>query len=195
MNTHVRFSPAEQQRLLEAELAGTFPDARGRFGPYGGRYVPETLIPALERLEAGMREHLHREDFQRATHRRAGATGVGRPTALSHAPRLSAAWGADIWFKREDLAHTGAHKINNALGQALCSRSGSGRAASSPRPAPGQHGVASAAACARLGLPCVVYMGAIDMERAGTERRADASARCRGGAGHRRRSNLARRHR
>ena len=118
MNAHVKFSAAEQSALLEQELAGRFPDARGRFGPYGGRYVPETLIPALERLEAGMREHLHRADFQ------AELTDqlrhwVGRPTALSYAPQLSAAWGASIWFKREDLAHTGAHKINNALGQAL----------------------------------------------------------------------------
>ena len=121
MNANVRFTPAEQQQFLEAELAGRFPDARGRFGPYGGRYVPETLIPALERLEAGMREHLPREDFQREL---AGQldSWVGRPTALSHAPRLSAAWGAEVWFKREDLAHTGAHKINNALGQALLAR-------------------------------------------------------------------------
>jgi tryptophan synthase beta chain len=99
MNAHVKFSTAEQSALLEQELAGRFPDARGRFGPYGGRYVPETLIPALERLEAGMREHLHRADFQ------AELTDqlrhwVGRPTALSYAPRLSAAWGASIWFKR-----------------------------------------------------------------------------------------------
>lgn len=163
MNANVSFTPAEQQQLLEAELAGRFPDARGRFGPYGGRYVPETLIPALERLEAGMREHLPREDFQREL---AGQldSWVGRPTALSHAPRLSAAWGAEVWFKREDLAHTGAHKINNALGQALLAqRLGAKRIVAET--GAGQHGVASAAACARLGLPCTVYMGAIDMER------------------------------
>ncbi len=163
MNANVRFTPTEQQQLLEAELAGRFPDARGRFGPYGGRYVPETLIPALERLEAGMREHLPREDFQREL---AGQldSWVGRPTALSHAPRLSAAWGAEVWFKREDLAHTGAHKINNALGQALLAqRLGAKRIVAET--GAGQHGVASAAACARLGLPCTVYMGAIDMER------------------------------
>jgi tryptophan synthase beta chain len=163
MNAHVRFSPAEQQSLLEAELAGTFPDARGRFGPYGGRYVPETLIPALERLEAGMREHLQREDFQRQLTDEL-RNWVGRPTALSHAPRLSAAWGAEVWFKREDLAHTGAHKINNALGQALLAQRLGARRIVAETGA-GQHGVASAAACARLGLPCVVYMGAIDMER------------------------------
>ncbi|MFO0511426.1 MAG: tryptophan synthase subunit beta [Gammaproteobacteria bacterium] len=163
MNANVKFTPAEQHRLLDAEVSGQFPDARGRFGPYGGRYVPETLIPALERLEAGMREHLPREDFQRELSEQLDSW-VGRPTALSHAPRLSAAWGADIWFKREDLAHTGAHKINNALGQALLAqRLGAKRIVAET--GAGQHGVASAAACARLGLPCTVYMGAIDMER------------------------------
>ncbi len=163
MNAHVRFTATEQQALLDAELAGRFPDARGRFGPYGGRYVPETLIPALERLEAGMREHLHCEDFQREYTDQL-RHWVGRPTALSHAPRLSEVWGADVWFKREDLAHTGAHKINNAVGQALLAkRLGAKRIVAET--GAGQHGVASAAACARLGLPCVVYMGAIDMER------------------------------
>jgi len=156
-------SPAEQERLLADEIAGKFPDARGRFGPYGGRYVPETLIPALDRLEAGIREHLHRADFQaqlvdELIH------WVGRPTALTYAPRLSAAWGAKLWLKREDLAHTGAHKINNALGQALLAQRLGARRIVAETGA-GQHGVASAAACARLGLPCTVYMGAIDMER------------------------------
>jgi tryptophan synthase beta chain len=163
MNAHVNFPAAERERLLADELAGRFPDARGRFGPYGGRYVPETLIPALERLEAGMREHLHRADFQAELGHEL-RTWVGRPTALTFAPRLSAAWGANIWFKREDLAHTGAHKINNALGQALLAkRLGAKRIVAET--GAGQHGVATAAACARLGLPCVVYMGAIDMER------------------------------
>lgn len=156
-------SPVDREQLLATEIAGGFPDARGRFGPYGGRYVPETLIPALERLERGIREHLHREDFQRQLGNEL-RTWVGRPTALSHAPRLSRLWGADIWFKREDLAHTGAHKINNALGQALLAqRLGAKRIVAET--GAGQHGVASAAACARLGLPCIVYMGAIDMER------------------------------
>ncbi len=163
MNAHVRFSADEQREMLDAELAGRFPDARGRFGPYGGRYVPETLIPALERLEAGMREHLHRDDFQRELGSQL-RDWVGRPTAMSHAPRLSAAWGADIWFKREDLAHTGAHQINNAVGQALLAQRLGARRIVAETGA-GQHGVATAAACARFGLPCVVYMGAIDMER------------------------------
>jgi tryptophan synthase beta chain len=162
MNANVRFSDIEQRALLEAELAGRFPDARGRFGPYGGRYVPETLIPALERLEAGMREHLHREDFQRELADQLNHW-VGRPTALSHAPQLSAAWGADIWFKREDLAHTGAHKINNALGQALLAQRLGARRIVAETGA-GQHGVASAAACARLGLPCVVCMRLLGAE-------------------------------
>ena len=153
----------DARQLLADELAGRFPDARGRFGPFGGRYVPETLIPALERLEAGMREHLHTPEFQ-AEFIRELKTWVGRPTALTHARRLSKSWGAEIYLKREDLAHTGAHKINNAMGQALLAkRIGAKRIVAET--GAGQHGVASAAACARLGLPCVVYMGEVDMER------------------------------
>lgn len=149
--------------LLEALIAGKLPDARGRFGPFGGRYVPETLIPPLERLERGVREHLHTREFQAEL---AGqlSSWVGRPTALTHAARLSARWGARVWLKREDLAHTGAHKINNAIGQALLARALGARRIVAETGA-GQHGVASAAACARLGLPCTVYMGAVDMER------------------------------
>ena len=155
--------PEERERLLAAEIAGQYPDARGRFGPYGGRYVPETLIPALDRLEAGIREHLHSPDFQ-AELRTELVSWVGRPTALTFAPRLSAAWGVKLWLKREDLANTGAHTNNNALGQALLAqRLGAKRIVAET--GAGQHGVASAAACARLGLPCTVYMGAVDMER------------------------------
>ncbi|MBV8877698.1 MAG: tryptophan synthase subunit beta, partial [Gammaproteobacteria bacterium] len=150
-------------RLLAAAVAGEFPDQRGRFGPFGGRYVPETLIPALERLEGGVRTHLHSQEFQAEL--AAQLTGwVGRPTALTFAPRLSEIWGANVWLKREDLAHTGAHKINNAIGQALLARRLGAKRIVAETGA-GQHGVASAAACARLGLPCTVYMGAIDMER------------------------------
>jgi len=149
--------------LLAAELRGQLPDARGRFGPFGGRYVPETLVPAFERLEAGVREHLHEASFQEEF-RRELREWVGRPTALTHAARLSKAWGADVWLKREDLAHTGAHKINNAIGQAiLAKRLGAKRIIAET--GAGQHGVASAAACARVGLPCTVYMGAVDIER------------------------------
>jgi tryptophan synthase beta chain len=150
-------------RLLSDLLAGKFPDERGRFGPFGGRYVPETLVPALERLERGVREHLHARDFEDELSAQL-RDWVGRPTPLTHATRLSARWGASVYLKREDLAHTGAHKINNAVGQALLARRlGATRIVAET--GAGQHGVASAAACARLGLPCTVYMGAIDMER------------------------------
>jgi len=108
-------------RLLAEAIAGHFPDTRGRFGPFGGRYVPETLIPALERLERGVREHLHTSDFEKELGAQLSGW-VGRPTALTFAPRLSSHWGANVWLKREDLAHTGAHKINNAIGQALLAR-------------------------------------------------------------------------
>ncbi len=154
---------AQTRQLLADELAGRFPDARGRFGPYGGRYVPETLIPALERLEKGLRQHLHSADFQSEFTKQL-KSWVGRPTALTYAARLSKSWGAHIWLKREDMAHTGAHKINNAIGQALLAkRLGAKRVVAET--GAGQHGVASAAACARIGMPCTVYMGAVDMER------------------------------
>lgn len=153
----------EAKSLLEASIAGQLPDARGRFGPFGGRYVPETLVPAFERLEQGIAEHLHTDEFQ-AEFRSELKNWVGRPTALTFAPRLSARWGAEVWLKREDLAHTGAHKINNAIGQALLAkRLGAKRIIAET--GAGQHGVASAAACARVGLPCRVYMGAVDIER------------------------------
>ncbi len=153
----------EADRLLEASLNGQLPDERGRFGPFGGRYVPETLVPAFERLEAGVHEHLHDPGFQ-DDYRRELREWVGRPTALSFAPRLSERWGAEVWLKREDLAHTGAHKINNAIGQALLAkRLGAERVIAET--GAGQHGVASAAACARVGLPCCVYMGTVDIER------------------------------
>ena len=153
----------EQRALFERELKGEFPDARGRYGPFGGRYVPETLVPALEALEAGVRRWLPDPGF-RAELEDQLATWAGRPTPLSHAPALSRRWGAEVFLKREDLAHTGAHKINNAIGQALLARRLGARRIVAETGA-GQHGVASAAACARLGLPCTVYMGAVDCER------------------------------
>jgi tryptophan synthase beta chain len=156
-------APVDSARLLAELIAGKYPDARGRFGPFGGRYVPEILIPALERLTRGVREHLHAADFQ-AEFMQQLRSWVGRPTALTFAERLSARWGAKVWLKREDLAHTGAHKINNAVGQALLARRLGARRIVAETGA-GQHGVASAAACARLGLPCTVYMGEIDMDR------------------------------
>ncbi|MEO0576515.1 MAG: tryptophan synthase subunit beta [Pseudomonadota bacterium] len=159
----IAFSDSEKAQLLKDLLAGDLPDARGRFGPFGGRYVPETLVPALERLEAGMRQYLTDADFERDFCHELHEW-VGRPTALSYAPALSKAWGAQVYLKREDLAHTGAHKINNAIGQALLAkRLGVKRVVAET--GAGQHGVASAAACARVGLPCRVYMGAVDITR------------------------------
>jgi tryptophan synthase beta chain len=156
-------SAAAQEQLLQAAIEGRFPDERGRYGPFGGRYVPETLIPALDRLEQGVRQHLRSTEFQEALGREL-RTWVGRPTALTYATTLSARWGAEVWLKREDLAHTGAHKINNAIGQALLAkRIGAKRVVAET--GAGQHGVAASAACARVGLPCVVYMGEVDMER------------------------------
>ncbi len=153
----------ERADTLAALLAGRYPDERGRYGPFGGRYVPETLIAAHERLERGVRRWLADHEF-RAELERELRDWVGRPTALSPAPHLSKRWGARVWLKREDLAHTGAHKINNALGQAMLARRLGARRVVAETGA-GQHGVASAAACARVGLPCTVYMGELDMER------------------------------
>lgn len=147
------------------------PDARGRFGAFGGRYVPETLVPALDELgraydgacaDASFREELDRilREF------------VGRPTPLHRADGLTALVregagegdGAEVWLKREDLAHTGAHKINNTIGQALLTvRMGKGRVIAET--GAGQHGVATATACALFGLSCEVYMGAEDVRR------------------------------
>jgi len=157
------FAADEAKLLLDAAIKGELPDDRGRFGPFGGRYVPETLVPAFDRLEAGVKEHLHDPAFQ-AEFQKELREWVGRPTALTFAPQLSNAWGAEVWIKREDLAHTGAHKINNAIGQALLAkRLGAKRVIAET--GAGQHGVAAAAACARVGLSCSVYMGAVDMER------------------------------
>jgi len=120
-------------------------------------------MPAIERLDEGVRKYLADAEFQNelVTELR---DWVGRPTALTPARGLGKAWTADVWLKREDLAHTGAHKINNALGQAmLAKRLGAQRVIAET--GAGQHGVASAAACARVGLPCIVYMGAVDCER------------------------------
>ena len=142
---------------------GVFPDERGRFGPFGGRFVPELLVGVLRRLEQEARAAFDDPEFCRHLDAEAAAW-VGRPTPVTAVPRLSAAWGAEIFLKREDLAHTGAHKINNALGQALLAkRMGASRVIAET--GAGQHGVASAAACARVGLPCRVYMGEIDIAR------------------------------
>ncbi len=135
-----------------------------KFGPYGGQYVPETLMPALAELETAFLAAQSDPEFQRTLHQLL-TDFVGRPTPLTYARRLSEQLGgAQIYLKREDLAHTGAHKINNALGQALLvKRMGKGRIVAET--GAGQHGVASATAAALLGLECVVYMGAVDIAR------------------------------
>ena len=134
-----------------------------RFGPYGGRYVPEVLVPALDELSAAWAEAredpVFRDELDRVLR-----DFVGRPTPLYLASRLSERVGRPVYLKREDLAHTGAHKINNAVGQALLARR-MGKQRIIAETGAGQHGVAAATACALLGLDCVVYMGTEDMRR------------------------------
>jgi tryptophan synthase beta chain len=138
-------------------------EARDRFGQFGGRYVPETLVPALDELEAAY--EAARVDAGFAKELNDLLTNyVGRPSPLSDAPRFSELVGAPVWLKREDLNHTGAHKINNTVGQVLLARRMSkGRIIAET--GAGQHGVATATVCARFGLDCVVYMGEEDMRR------------------------------
>jgi tryptophan synthase beta chain len=137
----------------------------GRFGPYGGRYVPETLMGALEDLAASYDEAAADPAFQKELAELL-TSYAGRPTPLSEAPRLSASVGCRVLFKREDLLHTGAHKINNTLGQILLARR-MGKRRIIAETGAGQHGVATATVCARFGLECVVYMGEEDMARQG----------------------------
>ncbi|MFI5362200.1 MAG: tryptophan synthase subunit beta [Elusimicrobiota bacterium] len=135
----------------------------GWFGPFGGRFVPETLVEPLRALEAAYAD-ARRDPAFRARLARELSTYVGRPTPLTFAPRLSVEAGARVWLKREDLTHTGAHKINNTVGQVLLAvRMGKSRVIAET--GAGQHGVATAAAAARFGLPCAVYMGTDDMAR------------------------------
>ena len=149
----------------------TQPDERGHFGQFGGRYVAETLMPLILDLEreytaAKADPAFHAEFDDLLEHY------VGRPSPLYYAPRLTeelrkdapAGHGAQIWFKRDELNHTGAHKINNCIGQILLAmRMGKTRIIAET--GAGQHGVATATVCARFGLPCVIYMGAVDVER------------------------------
>ena len=154
---------AQRARLLRDLVQGKLPDANGRFGPFGGCYVPEALMAAVRRLTEGVYRLLPDEKFQQRLNEEL-RDWVGRPTSLTHAAGLSERWGAEVWMKREDLTHTGAHKINNAIGQGLLAQAvGAERVVAET--GAGQHGVAAAAACARLGLPCVVYMGEVDVER------------------------------
>ncbi|MBP6614134.1 tryptophan synthase subunit beta [Aquabacterium sp.] len=140
------------------------PDARGHFGPYGGTFVSETLIHALNELK-DVYEHYRHDDAFKAEFRRELANFVGRPSPIYHADRLSRELGgAQIHLKREDLNHTGAHKINNTIGQALLAKR-MGKPRVIAETGAGQHGVATATICARYGMECVVYMGAEDVKR------------------------------
>ena len=145
------------------------PDARGHFGPvngtsYGGTFVAETLIHALHELEAAYEQYRNDPEFV-AEFRRELKHFVGRPSPIYHAARLSREiGGAQIFLKREDLNHTGAHKINNTIGQALLARR-MGKPRVIAETGAGQHGVATATICARYGMECVVYMGSEDMKR------------------------------
>jgi tryptophan synthase beta chain len=141
----------------------TLPDEKGYFGRFGGRYVPETLIPALEELTDAYLQLRDDPDFQRELNYYL-ITFAGRPTPLYFALNLSNATGHQVYLKREDLCHTGAHKINNALGQALLAKR-MGKKRIIAETGAGQHGVATATACALLGLECEIYMGAEDMQR------------------------------
>ena len=142
----------------------TLPDQHGKFGPYGGQFVPETLMPALTELIQAYDEARNDSDFM-ANFEHLLKTYVGRPSPLSHAKRLSKKLGgAQIYLKREDLNHSGAHKINNALGQALLAKR-MGKTRIVAETGAGQHGVGSATACALLGLECIVYMGEVDIAR------------------------------
>ena len=139
------------------------PNQQGRFGSFGGRFAPEVLMPALIELDAAFLEAWADEAFV-AEFRDLLTNYVGRPTPVFRAARLSDELGIDLWFKREDLAHTGAHKVNNTIGQALLAKR-MGKPRIIAETGAGQHGVATATACALLGLECVVYMGAKDVER------------------------------
>ena len=145
------------------------PDTLGRFGRFGGKYVPETLMPALAELETAYQQYRHEPSFQ-AELQGLLRDYVGRATPLYFAERLTANYarpdgtGAQIYLKREDLNHTGAHKINNALGQVLLAKR-MGKKRIIAETGAGQHGVATATVCARFGLECIIYMGVHDMER------------------------------
>jgi tryptophan synthase beta chain len=146
--------------MTTAQVGHTVQD---RFGAFGGRYVPETLIPAIDALDRAYDEARADPEFV-ADLEQMLTTYVGRPSALSDAPRFSEHVGAQVWLKREDLNHTGAHKINNTVGQVLLARR-MGKRRIIAETGAGQHGVATATVCARFGLQCVVYMGEEDMRR------------------------------
>ena len=150
--------------MADENAVSRFPDDRGRFGDFGGKFIPETLMAAVSELDDAYQAAKADLDFQERLEHLLH-TYAGRPTALYFAENLTrACGGAKIYLKREDLAHTGAHKINNALGQALLARR-MGKKRIIAETGAGQHGVASATACAMLGLECIVYMGSEDIKR------------------------------
>ena len=148
---------------VHLEPPGPEPEGLGRFGEYGGRYAPETLVPALVQLEDEFRAAWHDTAF-RSEYAELLASYAGRPTPVTECGRLSDRIGVRVLLKREDLAHTGSHKINNVLGQALLARR-MGKRRLIAETGAGQHGVATATAAALFGLDCTVYMGAVDIER------------------------------
>jgi tryptophan synthase beta chain len=153
-----------ENSCMSSVAAEKLPDARGHFGPYGGRFVPETLMHPLKELEEEYFRAQHDPEFQRELSYYL-AEFVGRPTPLYFAERLTRALGgAKIYLKREDLNHTGAHKINNAMGQILLAKR-MGKTRIIAETGAGQHGVATATVAAMFGLKCVIYMGAVDCER------------------------------
>ncbi len=173
METHPQASPVTttplSPNLQSADPLAQRPDSLGRFGKFGGKYVPETLMPALFELEEAFYRYKSDPDFQQELH---GLLHdyVGRPSPLYFAERLTSHYarpdgtGAQIYLKREDLNHTGAHKINNAIAQALLAKR-MGKQRIIAETGAGQHGVATATVCARFGLKCIIYMGVQDMER------------------------------
>ncbi|MBE3559353.1 MAG: tryptophan synthase subunit beta [Ktedonobacteraceae bacterium] len=157
----------QQQRTDESTTYqhALYPDERGRFGDFGGMFVPESLMTPLSELQAAYEQAIQDSAFHKELEYELRHY-VGRPTPLYYAPRFSEKIGRGIrvYLKREDLAHTGAHKINNALGQALIARR-MGKQRIIAETGAGQHGVATATACAKLGLQCIIYMGEIDIQR------------------------------
>ncbi|MEW5858632.1 MAG: pyridoxal-phosphate dependent enzyme, partial [Cyanobacteriota bacterium] len=164
--TRTPISPDSQET---ANASAQQPDALGRFGRFGGKYVPETLMPVLSELEAAFYQYRAEPAFQQELQELL-RDYVGRPSPLYFAERLTAHYakpdgtGPQIYLKREDLNHTGAHKINNALAQVLLAKR-MGKQRIIAETGAGQHGVATATVCARFGLDCVIYMGVQDMER------------------------------
>jgi tryptophan synthase beta chain len=161
----IKENPMQQTKPQTTYQHNFYPDRSGHFGDFGGKFVPENLMAALAELEVAYQDALHDQAFQEELNRELFSY-VGRPTTLHYVPRFSEKVGNNvkIYLKREDLAHTGAHKINNALGQGmLAKRMGKKRIIAET--GAGQHGVATATVCAKLGLDCIIYMGEVDIHR------------------------------